>query len=228
MPSTDAATGKKGSLAQSELSAKLTEGLSCVSVREHYDLLIEEGNDPVLDPPELAAYMDGWDGEALYEELELTDVCRVLEIGVGTGRLALRTLARGCLSFTGMDLSEKTLEAAREHLSAFRNVTLTAGEFPKDAPEGPFDRIYSSLTFLHIEDKESAIRAAAALLAPGGRMVLSLDRERSGVLDMGSRCVKVYPDDPERICALLRRAGLSVRPVRGIERAWLITAEREM
>ena len=60
MPSTAAATGK------------------FVSAQEHYDLLIEEGNDPVLDPPALAAYMDGWDGEILLDALELTSGCRVL------------------------------------------------------------------------------------------------------------------------------------------------------
>jgi len=210
MPSTDAATGK------------------LISVREHYDLLIEEGNDPVLDPPELAAYMDGWDGEALFEQLRLTDACRVLEIGVGTGRLALRALQRGCAELVGIDLSEKTIQTAHEHLSAFEHVRLMAGEFPKDAPDGPFDRIYSSLTFLHIRDKAAAIKKAADLLAPGGRLVLSLDKARGELLDMGDRCVKVYPDDPQQISALLRASGLYVHPAHDIERAWLVTSERKM
>ena len=29
---------------------------------DHYDALIAENNDPVLDPPALAAYMERWDG----------------------------------------------------------------------------------------------------------------------------------------------------------------------
>ena len=29
-----------------------------VTAKEHYDLLIQVGNDPVLDPPALRAYMD--------------------------------------------------------------------------------------------------------------------------------------------------------------------------
>ena len=135
MQSTDAATGK------------------LVSVQTHYDLLIDEGNDPVLDPPVLREYMNSWDGDALFRALEPESSCRVLEIGVGTGRLALRTLEKGCAYFTGMDLSQKTLATAEKHLSLYRNVSLVQGEFPLDAPDGPFDRIYSSLTFMHIPDK---------------------------------------------------------------------------
>ena len=208
MPSTGAETGK------------------FVSAREHYDRLIDEGNDPVLDPPVLAEYMDGWDGDALLEELGLTTACRVLEIGVGTGRLALRVLERGCAAFTGMDLSEKTLETARRHLAAYENVRLMQGEFPQDVPEGSFDRIYSSLTFMHVCDKEAACRSIAALLSPGGRAVISLDRERSGVLDMGDRQIRLYPDEPEQMIRFLTAVGLIARPVRTLERAWLVIAER--
>ena len=197
-----------------------------VSAREHYDLLLAEENDPVLDPPELAAYMDGWDGGALLSALELTPCCRVFEIGVGTGRLALRVLKRGCAAFTGMDLSPATLVAAKGHLACFHGVTLMAGEFPKDVPEGPFDRIYSSLTFLHIEDKRAACRSIAALLAPGGKCVLSLDKEKSGVLDMGTRRVKTFPDTPEEIALIFQEEGLRVLPVIELPRAYLMIAQK--
>ncbi|MBQ2956763.1 MAG: methyltransferase domain-containing protein [Clostridia bacterium] len=207
MPSTDAATGKY------------------VSVREHYDRLIDMGNDPVLDPPVLKEYMDGWDGEALMDALCLTPGCRVLEIGVGTGRLALRVLERGCAQFTGMDVSGKTIEAARKHLSGYPQAELVAGEFPFDLPGGRFDRIYSSLTFLHIEEKERACACIAALLDEGGRAVISLDKDQSGRIDMGSYMVRVRPDHPDEISAYLRQAGLRVYPVRELERAWLITAD---
>lgn len=208
MRSTDAETGK------------------LVSAQEHYDRLIESGNDPVLDPPQLAAYMDGWDGEALMDALRLTPDCRVLEIGVGTGRLALKVLRAGCASFTGMDISRPTLRRAQEHLSGFAHASLMQGEFPKDAPAGPFDRIYSSLTFLHIRDKRAACRRIASLLAPGGICVLSLDREGSGLIDMGKWAVETFPDNAEQIASLLTECDLSVQPIRPLERAFLIVAER--
>ncbi|WP_461368596.1 class I SAM-dependent methyltransferase, partial [Candidatus Darwinibacter acetoxidans] len=46
----------------------------------------------------------------------------MLEIGVGTGRLARRVLDMGCRTFTGLDTSAKTLERARENLAAYPNV----------------------------------------------------------------------------------------------------------
>lgn len=56
----------------------------------HYDLLIDENNDPVHDPKPLQDYMDKWDGQAFIGQMQLDISKTVLEIGVGTGRLAVR------------------------------------------------------------------------------------------------------------------------------------------
>ncbi len=191
-------------------------------VRTHYDLLIAEGNDPVLDPPELAAYMDTWDGPAFLRLLALTGTERVLEVGVGTGRLAVQTLPC-CAAFTGVDLSLATIERARTHLPG---ATLVCGDFLTADMAGPFDVIYSSLTLLHIREKAAAIRKMADLTAPGGRIVLSLDKSRETVLDFGTRQVPVYPDDPEDIARHMRSAGLTVTDTIEVENAWLIRAAK--
>ena len=39
----------------------------------HYDALIDEGNDPVFDPPPLREYMDKWDGQAFIDAMELDE-----------------------------------------------------------------------------------------------------------------------------------------------------------
>ena len=70
-------------------------------VVRHYDLLIEENNDPFRDPPELQKYMSGWDGDAFWDALALDPSQSVLEIGVGTGRLAAQVAPR-CGRLTGM------------------------------------------------------------------------------------------------------------------------------
>lgn len=61
---------------------------------DHYDALIAENNDPVQDPPALAAYMERWDGAPFMELLSLDGTQSVLEPGVGTGRLARRVAPR--------------------------------------------------------------------------------------------------------------------------------------
>ena len=79
-----------------------------VDVITHYDLLISDGNDPVLDPPELQRYMDGWDGQLFIDLLGLDKKKSVLEIGCGTGRLA-RRIAPLVDFFCGIDISPRTV-----------------------------------------------------------------------------------------------------------------------
>ena len=90
------------------------------ALAEHYDKLAEYGNDPVLDPPTLQAYMDNWDGIDFLNLLDMNKAQSVLEIGCGTGRLALK-VAPFVKVFCGIDFSPKTIEIANKHLN-FDNV----------------------------------------------------------------------------------------------------------
>lgn len=118
------------------------------AVSKHYDLLVEENNDPVCDPEPLRKYMDKWDGQQFIDSLLLTKEKSVLEIGVGTGRLAVR-VAPECREFCGIDLSPKTVKRAKENLKKQTNVTLVCGDFMSYEFGRKFDVIYSSLTFMH-------------------------------------------------------------------------------
>ena len=69
-----------------------------MNVIAHYDKLIDESNDPVYDPEPLQEYMNKWDGQAFIEEMKIDNTKTVLEIGVGTGRLALKTIPFASIS----------------------------------------------------------------------------------------------------------------------------------
>ena len=99
-------------------------------VISHYDLLIDENNDPVRDPAPLKEYMDKWDGQQFIDELKLSKEMSVLEIGIGTGRLAVR-IAPLCRVFFGIDISPNTIERAKENLKNNSNVSLICGDFLK-------------------------------------------------------------------------------------------------
>lgn len=178
-------------------------------VVRHYDLLIEENNDPFRDPPALKKYMSGWDGDAFWDALALDPSKSVLEIGVGTGRLASQVAPR-CGRLTGIDVSPRTIERARENLKEYTNITLVCGDFTAYAFQETFDAVYASLTMMHFADKRGVIEKAALLLNPGGLLCLSLDKNRSEWIDMGARRVKIYPDDPEQTAAWMTAAGLRV------------------
>ena len=194
-------------------------------VVSHYDSLIAEGNDPVCDPEPLKEYMDKWDGQEFIDALSLSKKDTVLEIGVGTGRLAVRT-APICKSFTGIDISPKTVETAKEHLLALGNVNLVCADFLLWNSDRTFDVIYSSLTFMHFEDKQSAVSHAAELLSDKGRLVIAIDKNDSEYIDTGSRKVRIYPDTPEQIISCMKKAGLNIANT--IERpfSYIITATK--
>lgn len=180
-----------------------------VSVAEHYDLLIDERDDPVKDPPALRAYMERWDGAPFIEALCPDRADEILEIGVGTGRLAAR-VAPLCGGFTGIDVSPKTIARAAENLAGLQNVTLVCGDFLQFPFEKKFSAVYSSLTFLHIRAKRKAMQKAANLLNDGGRFVLSVDKNAQKFLECGERRVRLYPDDPQKTEEYLIAAGFTV------------------
>lgn len=176
-------------------------------ITRHYDRLAELGDDPVHDPDVLRDHMNKWDGPRFIDSMELDSTKSVFEIGVGTGRLAVR-VAPLCGSFTGIDLSPKAIALADQNLSFFGNVRLICGDFGTYDSDGYYDVIYSSLTFMHIEDKRAAVDKVSALLAGGGRFVLSLDKSRERVIDTGESKIAVYPDDPETVAVYMAEAGL--------------------
>lgn len=175
----------------------------------HYDVLIEEGADFTKDPAPLQEYMDKWDGQAFIDALKLTGKENVLEIGVGTGRLGLKVCGN-CGSYIGIDISSKTIEQAKENLTKYKNVELICTDFMKYECTEQFDVVYSSLTFMHIEDKLNAIRKVAVMLKTGGRFVLSIDNNPSKVIDYGTRCIDIYPDNSDDICRFIKAAKLEL------------------
>ena len=202
------------------------EIINALSVRKHYDALIDENNDPVHDPEPLRTYMDKWDGKAFVDAMQLTPDKSVLEIGVGTGRLAMRVCEK-CKSLIGIDISPKTVERAKENLRAFPNIRLICGEFITHEFTESFDVIYSSLTFLHVKDKKSAIQKIANILTCGGRFILSINKEQQTLLDFGNRQIEVYPDMPPKIVLLLTGAGLKIEKQFETEFAVIFTTLKE-
>lgn len=199
----------------------------CVNndVVNHYDLLIKEDNDPVHDPEPLQDYMKKWDGPAFIEQMQMDSSKSVLEIGVGTGRLAVRVVPL-CGEFYGIDISPKTIERAKENLAGFENVRLTCADFLSYEFDRSFDVVYSSLTFMHIEDKQKAINKIAGILNAAGRFVLSIDKNRSEFIDTGTRKIKIYPDTAGETAEYIRTAGLTVLNQYDTELASVFVAQK--
>ena len=93
---------------------------------------------------------------------------RVLDVGCGTGRLALALAERGAKVW-GVDSSEEMLAQART--IAGRRVGLKLGRAEAlPFKDGWFERVVLRLV-VHLVDRERAFGEVARVVAPGGRVV---------------------------------------------------------
>jgi SAM-dependent methyltransferase len=102
----------------------------------------------------------------------------VLELGVGTARVAVPIAAAG-IPVVGVDLSEGMLGVARERASlAGVALDLRQGDMRDPPVEGSFPLVVIPFrSLLHMEtdiDRRAVLRAVAARLAPGGRLVFDV------------------------------------------------------
>jgi SAM-dependent methyltransferase len=104
----------------------------------------------------------------------------VVELGVGTGRIAIPTAAAG-VRVVGVDTSPGMLAVAREQaeLAGVSDlIDLRVGDLRKPPVRGEYALVTSPFrAMLHMEtdrDRRAAIRAARKLVAPGGRFVFDV------------------------------------------------------
>ena len=105
---------------------------------------------------------------------------RFLEIGVGTGRIAVPFLERG-YRYTGVDISERMMDRLRAKVRT-KDVALTLVN--GDVTQLPFeDASFDVVLAVHIlhlvSDWQRAIREARRVLAPAGYLVLGYESSQS-------------------------------------------------
>ena len=182
---------------------------SITSTLEHYERLIHEDNDPFRDPIPVREYMSRWDGPLFLSAVGSVSGKEILEVGVGTGRLASTFLEGGCARLVGIDISPKTIARARQNLAGFRNCELVVTDILSFVRPEAFDIVYSVLTLMHVDDKHSALQNMVASLKPGGHVALSISEETEW-LDCGRWMVRLYPAPPEVYAACLADLGCKV------------------
>lgn len=112
---------------------------------------------------------------ALLEQAALEPHYRVLDVGCGTGSLAvLIKRLYPTVEMIGVDPDQKALaRAERKARRAAVSVRFDRGFADSlPYPGGTFDRVFSSLMFHHLErgDKERSLREIRRVLRPGGRL----------------------------------------------------------
>jgi ubiquinone/menaquinone biosynthesis C-methylase UbiE len=109
-----------------------------------------------------------------------SDGVRALDIGCGTGSLAIACARRGA-QVTGIDISPLMLDIARQKVEqagledSITLMEMSAIELDEKFEAGSFDTIMSSLTFSELSDDEQrfVLGECHRLLKDGGRLIIA-------------------------------------------------------
>jgi SAM-dependent methyltransferase len=177
-------------------------------------------------------------GRAMVDRLaEFGSGGRVLELAIGTGRVALPLVERG-MDLLGIDISPEMVERLRAKAGGDA-IPVAMGDFADVAVDGNFRLIYLVFnTLFALEDQEAQVRCftnVAAHLEPGGRFVVEtfypdlnrFDRgQRFGALSVEVDEVQVEASRHDRVNQSIetqrihfREDGIKLYPVR-VRYAW--------
>ncbi len=121
-------------------------------------------------------YYDAYDPATVATLKNLAGNGRALELGIGTGRVALPLREAG-VDTTGIDASLEMVAKLRSKPGG-SEIPVVMGDFAEVAAEGEFALIYVVFnTFFNLQTQDDQVRCfrnATAHLAPGGRFVLEL------------------------------------------------------
>ncbi len=109
----------------------------------------------------LAAVLDG---------LSLPAGLRILDAGCGSGRNMVALAARG--SVTGVEIAPASLQVARDRGAG--EVVPGSLDEPLPFADGVFDLAVALDVLEHVADDEAALRALARVIAPGGRLLVTV------------------------------------------------------
>ena len=124
---------------------------------------------------------------------------RILDMGCGRGRHAIQLASRG-FNVTGIDLSTRSIEAARQRAANEQvDVDFRVGDMRDHVCEGCFDIVVNLFTaFGYFEDENEHVRALGAMssaIAVGGWMIqdfLNADSVRRNLVPEDSRISGEY------------------------------------
>ena len=170
---------------------------------------------PLYDP---ITHLFGFDSirETLLRHADLQPHHRVLDIGCGTGTLAVTIKQRHRdADVFAMDPDPKALVRARSK-AAHAGVTVQFDQGFSDAlpyADASFDSVFSSLMFHHLSRavKEGTLREIARVLKPGGQLHLL---DFTGSHGHGRLARLIHPQQAlkdsaeDRVVVLMREAGL--------------------
>jgi ubiquinone/menaquinone biosynthesis C-methylase UbiE len=114
------------------------------------------------------------DPKLLQSLVQLANGGRVLELGIGTGRVALSLTAQG-VAVSGIEASEAMLQQLSSKAGADQ-LQVTKGNFAECLVEGYFKLVFALVSTFYLlssaEEQQRCFHSVARVLAPGGILLL--------------------------------------------------------
>lgn len=118
---------------------------------------------------------------------------RILDGGCGSGRvsLLLRKYAPPATEIVGIDLTQSAIDAAKENLKAYPNVSFEVRDLLSDLTSlGKFDFIYSQEVLHHTSDPKRAFLNLVRLLAPQGEIAIYVYKVKAPIREFADDYVR--------------------------------------
>ena len=125
---------------------------------------------------------ESWDAEMIKNDGVIADILDnahvsenldILDVACGTGVMFPYYLSRGVKSVTGIDISPKMAEIAREKFAGDERVRVICGDVEESVFNREFDVIMVYNAFPHFPEPEKLISKLASILKDGGRLSIA-------------------------------------------------------
>ncbi len=156
------------------------------------------------------AYLDSFEQNRLLPLLGELKNKTVLDVGAGTGRLALR-LAEHSADVTALDISPEILKILNKKNKRIKTIIADAESLP--FPDNSFDLITAAFLVVHIKEPKYFFSEAYRVLKPGGLLALTnINQKRPPELKtrQGQIIVESYYHRPEQIITNLKNLSFSI------------------
>ena len=137
----------------------------------------------------------------------------VLDVGCGTGLLALKFLKEADCLIYGIDSSSEMLEIFKDKIAELglsKNISLEVQDAENlDFKNGNFDIIASTVAMHHVKDKYPVIKKIYDLLKEGGRFLIGdIDMDTTGDLCDPERMLRILYYLKEEYALALKEGGV--------------------
>ncbi|MGE0881740.1 MAG: class I SAM-dependent methyltransferase [Acidimicrobiia bacterium] len=142
---------------------------------------------------------------------------RALELGIGTGRVAIPLAARG-VSVAGVDASPEMVRRLAGKPGG-EAIVVTTGDMARDLPEGPFRLVFVVVnTFFNLTseaDQHECLRSVSRVLEPGGHLVIEAFVPDDTEAAPTASAVEVRSIDVERVVLAVSRSDARTQTAMG-------------